>query len=199
MARDPNRRITIISGATQLFLSQGYAAVTIDEICALTNSAKGSFYHFFSSKEDMAIQLVDEVWHEMEIRMQGTFSKDKEPLIRIRDELTETCAHTAILQRKSKQFSGCPIGSLSVMLSGTSDKIRKRINFALNHMRHFYHQAFKDALENGNITSDQDANQLADLMLVIVQGVGIVGRSYNKKVNTQKLVYNIIQIFGHQI
>jgi TetR/AcrR family transcriptional repressor of nem operon len=195
MARDPNRRETIISGAIQLFLLRGYDGVTIDEICSFTNSAKGSFYHVFSSKEDLAVQLIDEVWHETQTRMAETFAKDTPPLTRIKDELTYSYTHTHILAGRSKQFTGCPIGTLSVSLAGKSSKIRKRINFALNHMRHFYVQAFTDAVENGDINSELEADQLADLLLVTIQGIGIISRCYNSQAKIRKLVNNIMPVF----
>lgn len=195
MARDPNRRETIISGAIQLFLLRGYDGVTIDEICSFTNSAKGSFYHVFSSKEDLAVQLIDEVWHETQTRMAETFAKDKNPLTRIKDELTYSYTHTHILAGRSKQFTGCPIGTLSVSLAGKSSKIRKRINFALSHMRHFYVKAFTEAIDNGDINSDLEADQLADLLLVTIQGIGIISRCYNSQAKIRKLVNNIMLVF----
>lgn len=196
MARDPNRRQTIISGATQLFLLHGYDAVTIDEICAFTHSAKGSFYHVFSSKEDLAVQLIDEVWHETQVRMTETFSKEKTPLTRIKDELIHTYSRSHILEGRSKQFTGCPIGTLSVTLAGKSEKIRKRINFAMNHMRHFYVKAFTQALESGDLHSDLDAKQLADLLLATIQGIGIVSRCYNSPIKIRKMVNNIMLAFS---
>lgn len=199
MPRDPNRRQNIISGASQLFLAQGYDGVTVDEICKITNSAKGSFYHFFQSKEELAIQLVDEVWHQTQARMQSTFSMEKEPLERIRDELEYTYRQTPILNkgepRRTRQITGCPIGTLSDSLGRKSEKIRKRINFAYNHMRHFYLTAFAQALDNGDIDSELDASQLADLLLVTIQGIGIIGRNSNNQAKIRKLVKNIMQSF----
>lgn len=195
MARDPDRRHTIISGAGQLFLMKGYDGVSVDEICKLTNSAKGSFYHFFSSKEDLAVQLVDELWRETEVRMEATFSEDKVPLERIRDELTYTYKHAYILKNRSRQYTGCPMGTLSVTFAGKSDKIRKRINFALNHMRHFYIGAFDEAIKEGDISPYLNAAQMADLLFVTIQGIGIASRSYNSQAKIRKLVNNIMPMF----
>jgi len=195
MARDPNRRQTIIVGASKLFLLNGYDGVTVDEICSQTNSAKGSFYHFFRSKEDLAVQLVDEIWHQTEQRMEETFSPDKDPLESIRHELilTYTQAHT--MKGRARVITGSPIGTLSVSMAGKSEKIRKRINFAFTHMRHFYLAAFTKALDKGEFDSRLDANQLADLLLVTIQGIGIVGRSNNSPAKVKKLVNNIMTTF----
>jgi len=195
MARDPHRRQTIITGASKLFLLHGYDGVTVDEICSETQSAKGSFYHFFRSKEDLAVQVVDEIWHQTELRMEETFSADKNPVDSIREELilTYTRAHT--MKGRARHITGSPIGTLSVSMAGKSEKIRKRINFAFTHMRHFYLTAFTEALDNGDIDSPMDANQLADLLLVAIQGIGIIGRSNNSPAKVKKLVNNIMSTF----
>ena len=195
MARDPNRRQTIITGATRLFLLNGYDGVTVDEICSQTNSAKGSFYHFFRSKEDLAVQLVDDIWHQTELRMEETFAADKSPLQSIREELVFTYTQSHTMKGRARHLTGSPIGTLSVSMAGKSEKIRKRINFAFTHMRHFYLTAFTKALDNGEIDSTCDANQLADLLLVTIQGIGIIGRSTNSPVKVKKLVNNIMSTF----
>lgn len=198
MARDPHRRQTIISGASKLFLLHGYDGVTVDEICSQTNSAKGSFYHFFRSKEDLGVQVVDEVWHQTELRMEETFASGKRPLDSIQQELILTYTHAHTMKGRARHITGSPIGTLSVTMAGKSEKIRKRINFAFTHMRHFYHTAFTEALDNGEVDSPLDANQLADLLLVTIQGIGIIGRSSNSPAKVKKLVNNIMSTFvGH--
>lgn len=47
--RDTKGRI--ISAAWQLFYKQGYEDTTIDEIVELSQTSKGSFYHYFDSKD----------------------------------------------------------------------------------------------------------------------------------------------------
>lgn len=186
MPRDPNRRQTIIDGASQLFLLEGYDGVTVDKICAHTNSAKGSFYHFFESKEDLAVQLINDVWRRTEERMQETFSEEKPPLKRIRDELNYCYEGDFTVLGTAKYLTGCPIGTLSLSLGNKSDRIRRRVNFAFNHMRHYYLTTFSEAVERGDIGGDPAS--MADLMLVTIQGLGVMGRSTNSPAKVKQLV-----------
>ena len=41
----------IISAAWELFYEQGYEETTVDEIVELSGTSKGSFYHYFESKD----------------------------------------------------------------------------------------------------------------------------------------------------
>ena len=60
MSLQSNTRERIIDVAKQRFHARGYADVGIKEICDNANIQKGSFYHFFSSKEDLALVVIDE-------------------------------------------------------------------------------------------------------------------------------------------
>ncbi len=59
----------ILAAAEQLFRSQGYANTTIDEIITAAQCSKGTFYHYFEGKEEIAgiPDLYDQVyadWYE---------------------------------------------------------------------------------------------------------------------------------------
>ncbi len=196
MARDPNRRHTIIDGASQLFLRHGYDGVTVDEICTQTHSSKGSFYHFFSSKEDLAIQLIDDTWDATQESLADTFSADKSPMDRIRDELVHAYSRSHTMDGRSRHMTGSPIGTLSVTFGNKSEKIRKRINFAFNHMRHTYRLTFTEAISKGDLDGSRSAAELADLLLVTIQGIGIIGRATNSRAKTRRLVDNLMSAFG---
>jgi TetR/AcrR family transcriptional repressor of nem operon len=45
----------ILDAALYVVRAKGYAATTIDDICAAADLTKGSFFHHFKSKEDLAL------------------------------------------------------------------------------------------------------------------------------------------------
>ena len=45
----------ILDAALQVFRSKGYAGSTIDDVCAEAELTKGSFFHHFKTKEELAI------------------------------------------------------------------------------------------------------------------------------------------------
>ena len=49
----------ILAAAKELFLARGYAATTVDAICEKARLTKGSFYHFFDSKEELGLAVLD--------------------------------------------------------------------------------------------------------------------------------------------
>ena len=59
----------IVSAAWQLFYDQGFENTTVDEIIRLSGTSKGSFYHYFESKDSLIgslAYLFDEKYAELE-------------------------------------------------------------------------------------------------------------------------------------
>ena len=58
----------IVSAAWQLFYEQGFDNTTVDEIVELSGTSKGSFYHYFTGKDDLLGSLsmiFDEKYEEL--------------------------------------------------------------------------------------------------------------------------------------
>ncbi len=48
-------RERLLDAASRLIRERGYAATSVDELCAAAGVTKGAFFHHFKSKEDLAI------------------------------------------------------------------------------------------------------------------------------------------------
>ena len=59
-----NSRSKLLDAALQVIRTKGYVATTVDDICAIAGVTKGSFFHHFKSKEDLALATVDH-WNVM--------------------------------------------------------------------------------------------------------------------------------------
>ena len=51
-------RLKILEAATDVVRTKGYAATTVDDLCAAAGVTKGSFFHHFKSKEEMVLEAV---------------------------------------------------------------------------------------------------------------------------------------------
>lgn len=66
------KRDHVIEVALSLFIDRGYENVSVDDIIAATHTSKGTFYHYFNSKEDILAQVgerqlsVIKEWLEMQ-------------------------------------------------------------------------------------------------------------------------------------
>ena len=93
--RDQNRkeRIRLIQeAALRLFLEQGLAATTIDEITKAAGTAKGNFYRYFSDKEALVRSIVEpvtqKVAHDLTRAVEAVeVSRDRLTMIEAYEEL----------------------------------------------------------------------------------------------------------------
>ena len=71
----------IVSAAWQLFYEKGYNGTTVDDIIELSGTSKGSFYYYFSTKDELLNTLsmiLDDYYEELERELEpqmNSFSK----------------------------------------------------------------------------------------------------------------------------
>ena len=102
-----NTKSKIVSAAWQLFYQQGYDDTTIDEIVEASGTSKGSFYHYFDSKDSLLTSLsylFDEKYEELIETMDPSLSPiDK--LIHMNHELFMMIENTVSVSLLSQLFS----------------------------------------------------------------------------------------------
>ena len=67
--KNSSTKSKIVNAAWNLFYENGYENTTVDEIIARSGTSKGSFYHYFSSKDSLLSSLsyvFDEKYKELE-------------------------------------------------------------------------------------------------------------------------------------
>ena len=55
----PTARLKILGSALAVIRAKGYAATSVDDLCAAAGVTKGAFFHHFKSKEDLAVAAAD--------------------------------------------------------------------------------------------------------------------------------------------
>jgi TetR/AcrR family transcriptional repressor of nem operon len=63
IAAKPSARTKILGSALAVIRAKGYAATSVDDLCAAAGVTKGAFFHHFKSKEDLAVAAAD-FWSE---------------------------------------------------------------------------------------------------------------------------------------
>lgn len=53
-------RVRLLDAARDAIRAKGYSATTVDDICAAAGLSKGSFFHYFASKEQLGIAAAEQ-------------------------------------------------------------------------------------------------------------------------------------------
>ncbi|MBL0061877.1 MAG: TetR/AcrR family transcriptional regulator [bacterium] len=123
--------------ATQLFLKQGFAATSVDQICRTTGVSKGAFFHYYHSKDDAAEAAIDYFWELLDDYLFGGLDLfEPSPKIeRIRERMIELPEHLhfengSLLAVVANEVSDSQRG-IRVKLEETYDKWSDKLAAAL--------------------------------------------------------------------
>src|SRR5687768_7529811 len=117
----PEKLGKLIDAAVKLVLKQGYSATTVDQICAEAGVTKGSFFHYFSSKEDICLAAMD-TWsgYWKGILAEARFDQLEDPLDRVH-RLLDTMQSAYL---NCPVGVGCVVGTVAQELCSPNDKFR---------------------------------------------------------------------------
>lgn len=128
MGRTSDARERLIVAVGQLFCESGYHGTTIDAICLRAGVRKGTFYHFFASKEELAIAALEADHDGRRQVLEEIFSPARAPLAR----LLAYCDYVYTRQRQLKQehghVPGCRLFTLGAEICMQEARLRERVN-----------------------------------------------------------------------
>jgi TetR/AcrR family transcriptional regulator, transcriptional repressor for nem operon len=79
-----NSRTRLLTATIDLVRAHGYAATRVEDVCAEAGVTKGSFFHHFTSKEDLAIAAAEQ-WNERTAQLfaQAPYTAQPDALARL--------------------------------------------------------------------------------------------------------------------
>ncbi len=180
MGRPSDARERLITAANDVIYAQSYAAVTVDALCAAAGVTKSSFYHFFSSKQDLVLRALDAQWQRLEaLVLQPAFGADLPPdgqVLRFFDLMQEGQQR---LKGRTGHMNGCPIGNLTLELSTQDEPIRLRLEYFWRQWRRYFERAIARAQAEGCVPADLDVTAIAETLLAYIEGVVLLAKGRN--------------------
>ncbi len=187
MSQAKNARGRLVDSATELFVARGYNAVGVKEICEHAGVTKGSFYHFFSSKIDLALEAIEVRRDYFEQLLERAMSEDRAPLERIRRVFELVADDHSPIVSAGGQMPGCAVGNFALELSGQSEAVRRKVEEVFNSWATYFERALRDAVLAGDLPADIDPGVTAKRILAYFEGVVLLAKTQNDP----KLIRNL--------
>lgn len=73
------KRASLVSVATELFISRGFSEVSVNEIAVASNISIGSLYKYIRTKEDLLWLVMDSIYGTLEDRLMAERSSAHDP------------------------------------------------------------------------------------------------------------------------
>ncbi|MES9964442.1 MAG: TetR/AcrR family transcriptional regulator [Candidatus Sedimenticola sp. 20ELBAFRAG] len=172
-------RTRILATARELFHSRSYADVGIKEICDIAKVQKGSFYHFFPSKQDLAMAVIDDMADDWAHGFVAeAFDQNLPPIERL-DYMVDAAYYW---QKAAKDIEGrmpgCLFGNLALEVSTRDDVLRAKLNAVFDKARARFHETLDEAVETGAMPP-LDTKATAAAMLAYLEGIILLAKTKN--------------------
>ncbi len=165
----------LLDAALQVFRTKGYTATTVDDICHTAGVTKGSFFHHFKAKEELAIESTRH-WTEV---TGGLFATA--PYQQIADPRERVLAYidfrSAILQGNLPDFT-CLLGTMVQETFETHPAIRDACWIGINTHSQTVARDIAQARALYAPDADWTAESLAQYTQAALQGAFILAKAH---------------------
>jgi TetR/AcrR family transcriptional regulator, transcriptional repressor for nem operon len=174
-ATQPSTRERILLAAIELFYAHGYAATGMAEILQKANANSGSFYFFFTSKEDLLVAVLE--WYQANlgpVLLAPVFKQTKDPIRRI-FLLLEKYRQNVV----ATEFAfGCPLGRLALEIEPDRRAVHDKIAANFTGWSRAVQELLEHAQREGRLPRRCDLRQLSRFVLTVMEGAVMQARSY---------------------
>ena len=170
MGRVSDARQRLIDAAIDLIGRHGYAGTTVDSICDKARVNKGSFYHFFQSKDDLVVAALDRHWEDRKADLDRLFSAAVPPLQRLQNYFQNIYERQTQLKASTGQYAGCIYSSIGSECIEQSPAISRKVQEILSTYARYYESALRDAQAEG-LVRIKDLPGKAKSLFAYMEGV----------------------------
>jgi TetR/AcrR family transcriptional repressor of nem operon len=170
----PSAKHKILDAALSVIRSKGYAATTVDDLCAAAGVTKGAFFHHFKSKEDLAVAAAD-YWSEMTggLFASAPYHRHADPLERV---LGYIDFRKSILKGALPEFT-CLVGTLVQETYDSNPAIREACARSITGHAAKLEADLRAAIKKHGIDPAWTARSLALYTQAVLQGAFILAKA----------------------
>jgi TetR/AcrR family transcriptional repressor of nem operon len=182
-----NSQQRLLTAAGDLLWEKSYHAVTIDEVCARAGVMKGSLYHFFDSKNALALAALQHLWETVaKPAYEEHFSRANPPLARISSFLNWLQGVQRTKFRNIGRVLGWPFFTLGCELGAQESAISEQLCQIEEAELFYFESAIHDALAQ-DIIEPADPRTEALALRAAVEGILARARILNEPAELRAL------------
>ena len=179
MDASANTRQRILESARDLIYGHGYGDVGVAAICDRAGVKKGSFYHFFRSKQELTVAVLEAYRDQFRTELWGrAFAPDVPPLERFDRFVESLYQFQRTVADQTGHTLGCPFGNLAIELSTQDDVIRSKVDSIFGDLEAYFRDTLQLAVETDDLRH-VDVQATAEAMLAFLEGVLLLAKTRN--------------------
>ncbi|MBT2527030.1 TetR/AcrR family transcriptional regulator [Streptomyces sp. ISL-99] len=163
-----------LQAALELFWRRGYEATTMADLVDHLGIGRASIYATFGNKHELYLKALDRYADSRNPRLLGELSQPGPALPAVRAVLRRFAAEAA---SDKERLPGCFVTNTAAELAPHDDSAARRVEVSWEHMETLLHSALVRAQAQGELPEDRDPRALARMLLVLMQGLRVVGKA----------------------
>lgn len=195
MKSECHTRLKLLETAVDLIWENSYGSISVDDICQRAEVNKGSFYHFFKSKSQLAVEAFEHHWVMKRARMDSIFSADRPALQRFEAYADYFMEGQMAKYAKVGKMCGCPFCSIASELGTQDQAVRAKAQEVSERVIRYLTSAVKDVFEEQGM-DPKEAQQRAQEIFCFIVGVGLQAKVENNPDRLKGIRTGIFRLLG---
>jgi TetR/AcrR family transcriptional repressor of nem operon len=172
-------RQRLLDTAEELIYASSYRDVGVQKICDHAGVKKGSFYHFFPSKRDLALAVLDQTHaFVQDTLLDKAFAHDLPPLARIERFFDSLYDFHKQIKASTGHVLGCPFGNIGCEMSSQDEALRSKVDTILSACEEPFAAALSEAVANGELPAI-DTTASAGALFAYTEGIMLYAKARN--------------------
>jgi TetR/AcrR family transcriptional repressor of nem operon len=186
-------RERILEVGQRLAAVKGFTAVGLNEILATAGVPKGSFYHYFASKEQYGTSLVD---HYVQRYLEGTEEMLRISPLPARDRLLNLWQRWHQIQSGDDEGSKCLIVKLSAEVADFSGEMRIALWAGVYRFIARLAQCIEEGQADGSLPASLDAAKTAQTLYQLWLGASMLAKLSRSRMELDSAMETTREILG---
>ncbi|MBI2923303.1 MAG: TetR/AcrR family transcriptional regulator [Planctomycetes bacterium] len=166
-------RQKLLDAALGLMLERGFSDTSVDDVCRKARLTKGSFFHYFKSKEDLGRALLEAYCCAGREMFEGFIAAEKDPLKRVHLAIDGAIA----MSRDPKMRNGCLLGAFSQECCDTHPKLKSCCEKGFSDWARALAADISAAKAARAPRAEFDPEELADHFIATLEGALLLGKA----------------------
>ena len=172
-------RQRLLDSAQALIYASSYHQVGVQQICDHAGVRKGSFYHFFPSKQKLALAVLDQTHALMQDALiNKAFAPDLPPLARIERFFASLYDFHQQVKQHNGYVLGCPFGNIGCEMSTQDEALRSKVDDILSAAEAPFAAALDEAVATGELPA-MDTAAAACALFAYTEGIVLYAKTRN--------------------
>lgn len=184
-------RERVLAGAKEVFHRGGFSGTSINDLIRETGVKKGNLYHYFPSKEEMGIEVLNQAREDFFVFLEQSLRGGRPST-----QLANHFQAIARYHQRRNLAGGCIFGNTALEMSDRSERYRSVIHAVFEEWRRRIQEVLEWGVKSGEVRKGIDPEAMARHVVATVEGAIMLARASKDPADLKKCLATLLDLLG---